>query len=177
MGCSSRLQRQACQQYTEMSATTASATHHQFMVAKSSRSAPSLTSRSDQIRQPIEMMFVTTSTTREHKLSPHSLSQSNAEDLYWTPAQLIAHHTRNGCNLQIGDVLATGTISGPSEASAGCLLELTRNGARPILLPTGESRTFLEDGDEIILRGFCETVGHPRIGLGECRATILPALT
>jgi len=111
------------------------------------------------------------------KLEPYSLSQSNAQDLYWTPAQLIAHHTSNGCNLQIGDVLATGTISGPSEASAGCLLELTRNGAQPILLPTGESRRFLEDGDEIILRGSCEAPGHRRIGLGECRATIRPANT
>ena len=114
---------------------------------------------------------------RGNKLDPHLLSQSNAQDLYWTPGQLIAHHTSNGCNLQIGDVLATGTISGPSETSAGCLLELTRNGARPILLPTGESRTFLQDGDEIILRGFCAAPGHPRIGLGECRATILPART
>jgi fumarylacetoacetase len=103
------------------------------------------------------------------------LSESNAQDLYWTPAQLIAHHTSNGCNLQIGDLLATGTISGPSEASAGCLLELTRNGAQPIALPTGESRSFLLDGDEIILRGSCSLPGHHRIGLGECRATILSA--
>jgi len=122
-------------------------------------------------------IFVLTSTMRGNKLDPHLLSQSNAQDLYWTSAQLIAHHASNGCNLQIGDVLATGTISGPSEASAGCLLELTRNGVRPILLPTGESRTFLQDGDEIILRGSCEAPGHPRIGLGECRATILPART
>lgn len=122
-------------------------------------------------------VLITTITMRDNNLDPYSLSKSSSEDLYWTPAQLIAHHTSNGCNLQIGDVLATGTISGPSEASAGCLLELTRNGARPILLPTGESRTFLEDGDEIILRGSCETPGHPRIGLGECRATILPART
>ena len=111
---------------------------------------------------------------RENKLEPFLLSQSNVVDLYWTPAQLIAHHTSNGCNLQIGDILATGTISGPAEASAGCLLELARNGAQPILLPTGESRTFLADGDEIILRGSCEAPAHPRIGLGECRATILP---
>jgi fumarylacetoacetase len=118
-----------------------------------------------------------TNTMRENKLSPFVLSQSNAHDLYWTPAQLIAHHTSNGCNLQTGDVLATGTISGPAEASAGCLLELTRNGAQPILLPTGESRTFLADGDEIILRGWCEAKDTSRIGLGECRATILPART
>jgi fumarylacetoacetase len=120
-------------------------------------------------------VFLSTKTMRENKLAPFLLSQSNVQDLYWTPAQLIAHHTSNGCNLQIGDVLATGTISGPTEASAGCLLELTRNGAQPILLPTGESRTFLADGDEVILNGSCEAPGHPSIGLGECRTTILPA--
>ncbi len=120
-------------------------------------------------------VYLSTRTMRENKLDPFLLSESNAHDLYWTPAQLIAHHTSNGCNLQIGDILATGTISGPAAASAGCLLELTRNAAHPILLPTGESRTFLADGDEIILRGSCEATGHPRIGLGECRATILPA--
>ena len=118
---------------------------------------------------------ISTATMRTNKLDPYLLSESNAQDLYWTPAQLIAHHTSNGCNLQVGDILATGTISGPSESSAGCLLELTRNGAQPILLPTGESRGFLADGDEIILRGSCEAPGHPGIGLGECRAAILPA--
>jgi fumarylacetoacetase len=122
----------------------------------------------------LEVLFAT-ETMRKNKLQSHRLSQSNAKDLYWTPAQLIAHHTSNGCNLQIGDLLATGTISGPTETSAGCLLELTRNGAQPLTLPTGETRTFLVDGDEIILRGSCEAPGHPRIGLGECRATILPA--
>jgi fumarylacetoacetase len=139
---------------------------------------PYLHSASDQQQGGLNVkleVFITTETSRANKLEPFSLSESNISDLYWTPAQLIAHHTSNGCNLQIGDVLATGTISGPSEASAGCLLELTRNGAQPILLPTGESRTFLADGDEIILRGSCEASGHRRIGLGECRATILPA--
>jgi fumarylacetoacetase len=120
-------------------------------------------------------VFLSTETMRKNKLDAFKLSESNTQDLYWTPAQLITHHTSNGCNLQIGDILATGTISGPAESSAGCLLELTRNGAQPILLPTGESRTFLADGDEIILRGSCEAPGHPRIGLGECRAAILPA--
>jgi fumarylacetoacetase len=120
-------------------------------------------------------VFLSTDTMRKNKLDAYPLSESNSQDLYWTPAQLIAHQTSNGCNLQIGDVLATGTISGTAESSAGCLLELTRNGAQPILLPTGESRTFLADGDEIILRGSCEAASHPRIGLGECRAAILPA--
>ena len=120
-------------------------------------------------------VYLLTEKMRVNKLAPFLLSESNPRDLYWTPAQLIAHHTSNGCNLQTGDLLATGTISGPSEASGGCLLELTRNGAKPILLPTGELRTFLADGDEITLSGFCEVAGHPRIGLGESRATILPA--
>ncbi|MCU1253627.1 MAG: fumarylacetoacetase [Edaphobacter sp.] len=120
-------------------------------------------------------VLISTATMRTNKLEAYLLSKSNTQDLYWTPAQLIAHHTSNGCNLQVGDVLATGTISGPTEASAGCLLELTRNGAQPILLPTAETRTFLADGDEIILRGSCEAPGHPRISLGECRAAVLPA--
>jgi fumarylacetoacetase len=143
-----------------------------------SKPLPYLQSSTDQKHGSINVkleVLLTTKIMQANKLKPYSLSQSNAQDLYWTPAQLIAHHTSNGCNLQIGDVLATGTISGPAENSAGCLLELTRNGAQPILLPTGESRTFLEDGDEIILRGSCDAPGHHRLGLGECRATILAA--
>jgi fumarylacetoacetase len=139
---------------------------------------PYLHSSADQQQGSLNVkleVLISTATMRTNKLDAYLLSESNVQDLYWTPAQLIAHHTSNGCNLQIGDVLATGTISGPAEASAGCLLELTRNGAQPILLPTGESRTFLADGDEIILRGSCEATGHPHIGLGECRAAILPA--
>jgi fumarylacetoacetase len=107
---------------------------------------------------------------------PHRLSQTNLRHLYWTPAQLIAHHTSNGCNLASGDLLATGTVSGPDEDSAGCLLELTRNGARPIQLPNGETRTALEDGDEVILRGFCHREGFATVSLGECRGTVLPAV-
>jgi fumarylacetoacetase len=139
---------------------------------------PYLHSAADQAHGGLNIkleVFLLTETMRANKLTPALLSQSNTQDLYWTAAQLIAHHTSNGCNLQIGDLLATGTISGPTEASSGCLLELTRNGTQPLALPTGEARTFLADGDEIILRGSCEAPGHPRIGLGECRATILPA--
>jgi fumarylacetoacetase len=144
------------------------------------KTLPYLQSAADQQQGSLNVkleVFLSTKTMRENKLTPFLLSQSNVQDLYWTPAQLIAHHTSNGCNLQIGDILATGTISGPAEASAGCLLELTRNGAQPVLLPTGESRSFLADGDEIIFNGSCEAPGHPRVGLGECRATILPART
>ena len=139
---------------------------------------PYLHSLADQQRGSFDItlqVYLLTEKMRANKLAPFLLSESNSRDLYWTPAQLIAHHTSNGCNLQTGDLLATGTISGPLEASGGCLLELTRNGAKPILLPTGELRTFLADGDEIILSGFCEAAGHPLIGLGECRAIILPA--
>jgi fumarylacetoacetase len=100
---------------------------------------------------------------------PHKLSQANLRDLYWTPAQLVAHHTSNGCNLVPGDLLATGTVSGREDAAAGCLLELTAGGKQPILLPNGESRAGLERGDEIILRGFCQREGFPTVSLGECR--------
>lgn len=100
------------------------------------------------------------------------LSRTNAKNLYWTLGQMISHHASNGCNLRPGDLIATGTISGPDEAARGCLLELTRNGAQPIRLPDGETRSFLEDGDEIILRGYCEREGFVKIGFGDCRGTI-----
>ena len=100
------------------------------------------------------------------------LSRSRAADLYWTPAQLIAHHTSNGCNLRPGDLLASGTVSGPTPESLGCLLELTRGGKQPLELPNGEKRTFLEDGDEVLLRGWCERESAPRIGLGECAGRV-----
>lgn len=142
------------------------------------RPLPYLRSATDQKQGALDIKleaYLTTKTSRRNGLAPFSLSQSNSCDLYWTPAQLVAHHTSNGCNLQTGDILATGTISGPNESSAGCLLELTRNGAAPLALPTGETRTYLEDGDEVILRGYCEAPGYPRIGLGYCWATVLPA--
>jgi fumarylacetoacetase len=94
---------------------------------------------------------------------------------YWTPAQLIAHHTVNGCNLQPGDLLGSGTLSGPEPGEAGSLMELTSGGRQPVTLPNGEIRTFLEDGDTLILRGWCERDGAVRIGLGECSGTVLAA--
>ena len=102
------------------------------------------------------------------------LSKGNLRDLYWSVAQLLTHHASNGCNLRPGDLLATGTISGPEEGSEGCLLEM-KHRSGPVALPTGETRTFLEDGDEVILRGYCEKAGLPRIGFGECVGRILPA--
>jgi fumarylacetoacetase len=95
--------------------------------------------------------------------------------MYWTVAQMLTHHASNGCNLRPGDLLASGTVSNESAESRGCLLELTGRGAQPVALPSGEVRRFLEDGDEIIMKGVLEAEGRPRIGFGECRGTILPA--
>lgn len=112
---------------------------------------------------------------REKGEAPARLSLSRARDLYWTPGQLVAHHSSNGCNLQPGDVLGTGTISGPEDRNRGCLLEITRGGKDQVALPNGETRRFLQDGDEVILAGHCEAPGFARIGLGECRGVVLPA--
>jgi len=112
---------------------------------------------------------------REFGMDPVRLSAANARDLYWSFAQMVTHHTSNGCNLQSGDLLASGTISGPDEGTQGSLLEITRRGTNPMRLPTGEVRSFLEDGDEVVLRGFCERPGLPRIGLGECQGRVVPA--
>ena len=112
---------------------------------------------------------------RERRMEPVRLSRGSAADLYWTPAQLVAHHTSNGCDLRPGDLLASGTISGPDKESRGCLLELTWRGAEPLALPSGETRKFLEDGDEVIMRGYCEREGAVRIGFGECSGTVQAA--
>ena len=112
---------------------------------------------------------------RESGIAPLALGRSNYRDMYWTMAQMLTHHASNGCNLRSGDLLASGTVSGADKSARGCLLELTSRGKDPVVLPTGEQRKFLEDGDEIILRGFCERDGFRRIGLGSCRGTILPA--
>jgi fumarylacetoacetase len=90
---------------------------------------------------------------------------------------MITHHTINGCNLQAGDLLGTGTQSGPNAQEAGSLLELSRGGKQPLQLPNGELRSFLEDGDAITLRGYCEQPGAARVGLGEVCGRVLPALT
>ncbi len=103
------------------------------------------------------------------------LSTSNLRDAYWTLAQLLTHHTVNGCNLRSGDVLGTGTLSGPAPEQGGSLLELTQGGKLPLTLGNGETRTFLQDGDTIILRGYCAQPGARRIGFGECRGTLLAA--
>jgi fumarylacetoacetase len=112
---------------------------------------------------------------RQVGTAPMRLSTVNLRHLYWTPPQMLAHHTSNGCNLRPGDLIATGTVSGPDEGSEGCLLE-KRHNPEPICLPSGELRSFLEDGDRVTLCGHCEKPGLPRIGFGSCAGTIVAAL-
>jgi fumarylacetoacetase len=120
-------------------------------------------------------VYLQTKQMREQQIEPFLLSKSNTKDLYWTIGQMLTHHASNGCNLQPGDLMATGTVSGQDKNARGCLLELTWRGKEPIELPSGETRRFLEDYDEIIMRGYCEREGFRRIGFGECRGMILPA--
>ncbi|OZI17435.1 fumarylacetoacetase [Bordetella genomosp. 7] len=120
-------------------------------------------------------VFLATEASRQAGHAPARLSASNFRDAYWNIAQLIAHHTVNGCNLQPGDLLGTGTLSGPAPDQAGSLLELTQGGKTPIELPWGETRTFLQDGDQVILRAHCQKAGYPRIGFGAASGTVLPA--
>jgi fumarylacetoacetase len=120
--------------------------------------------------------WLLTDAMRRAGTEPFRLAASNsAEAAYWTPAQLVAHQTVNGCNLRPGDLLGSGTMSGPEAHQAGSLLELTDGGKRPIALPGGEQQTFLEDGDTVIMRGWCERQGFVRIGLGEVAGTVVPA--
>jgi fumarylacetoacetase len=104
--------------------------------------------------------------------APHIITRTNFQNLYWSISQQLAHHTVNGCNLQPGDLLASGTISGPTEESRGCMLELTWRGANPLKLPNGETRKWLEDGDELAVTGWCEGDGY-RVGFGEVSGRIL----
>ena len=103
------------------------------------------------------------------------VSTSNYRDAYWTVAQLVAHHTINGCNLRPGDLLGTGTVSGPGARQGGSMMELSAGGKRPLVLSTGEIRAWLQDGDTVTLRGCCQQPGFRRIGFGECTGTVLPA--
>ncbi|HZU26347.1 MAG TPA: fumarylacetoacetase [Bryobacteraceae bacterium] len=121
-------------------------------------------------------VLLTSARMREARLEPMRLSIGSFRDSWWTVAQMITHHTSNGCNLQPGDLLGSGTVSGADASSGGCLLELTDGGKNPIELPSGEHRMFLDDGDEVILRGWCERIPFRRIGLGECRGVVLPAV-
>jgi fumarylacetoacetase len=109
---------------------------------------------------------------RAARLSPMRLSRGNFATSYWTPAQMVAHHSSNGCNLQPGDLLGSGTISGPAPDSVGAMIELTQGGKNPVWLPTGEARAFVEDGDEVIERGRCARAGYVSIGFGEASAMV-----
>ncbi|MFZ1701816.1 MAG: fumarylacetoacetase [Pyrinomonadaceae bacterium] len=120
-------------------------------------------------------VYIETQKMRDENIAPHMLSRSNMKDLYWTIGQMLTHHASGGCNLQTGDLMATGTISGKEKSERGSMLELSWRGTEPIELPNGENRRFLEDGDEIIMKGYCEREGFRRIGFGECRGRILPA--
>ena len=106
---------------------------------------------------------------------PFKITHSNFKYLYWNIAQQLAHHTVTGCNLRTGDLLASGTISGPEKSSRGCLLELSWKGTEPIKLSNGEERTFLQDGDELIIKGYCQGDGY-RVGFGEVTGKILSAV-
>ena len=121
--------------------------------------------------------YLLTQKMRDAGDAPHRLSRSAARHMYWTVAQIVTHHASNGCDLHPGDLLGTGTISGPDDASLGSLMEMSQGGKAPIALPNGETRGFLEDGDEIILKATAKADGAVPIGFGECRAVIKPART
>ena len=120
-------------------------------------------------------VLLATSGLRSRHLPPQRLSLGNARYLYWTPAQMVTHHTSGGCNLHPGDLFGSGTISAPGETGWGSLLEITQGGRKPLELASGETRRFLEDDDEIILRARGVRDGVVSIGFGECRGTIIPA--
>jgi fumarylacetoacetase len=117
-------------------------------------------------------VWIASGRMRSTGAAPMRLGGSSLCDLYWDVAQMVTHHASNGCNLRPGDLLGTGTISGPGDASQGCLLEITANGRQSFELPSGELRAFLADGDEVTLRGYCEREGFARIGFGECRGIV-----
>jgi fumarylacetoacetase len=121
-------------------------------------------------------VWIRTAKMREQNVPAFRVSRGQFRDMYWTFGQMIAHHTSNGCNLRAGDLIASGTVSGPDEDSRGCLLERTWRGTKPLELPTGERRAFLEDGDEVIMRGYAERDGYRRIGFGECAGVISAAV-
>jgi fumarylacetoacetase len=139
---------------------------------------PYLYSAQDQASGALDLTLtasLSSAQMRDQGLPPCVVAQSNAQSLFWTPAQLFTHHASNGCNLLPGDLLGSGTISAPGPGGAGSLLEATHGGGKPVTLLTGERRTFLEDGDEVIFRAYASRPGFVSIGFGPCRAVILPA--
>lgn len=120
-------------------------------------------------------VWLRTAQMRAEGRQAERLSRGTFARMYWTLAQMLTHHASNGCNLRPGDLLGSGTVSGPERDARGCLLELAWRGTEPVVLSSGEQRSFVADGDEVILRGWCERPGVARVGFGECRATIVPA--
>jgi fumarylacetoacetase len=136
---------------------------------------PYLASQEDRQHGGIDLtleVYLLTQKMRDAGMPPQRLSRGSFRDMYWTLAQMITHHASNGCNLQPGDLLASGTVSGPTKDSRGSLLELAGRGSEPVVLPSGEQRSFLQDGDEVVMRGFSEREGAARIGFGECRGRV-----
>ena len=138
-----------------------------------------LTSKSDAARGALDITLevsLSTAAMRAAGTAPFVVSVSQFKNMYWTVGQMVTHHASNGCNLVAGDLLGSGTVSGTGKDSRGCLLERTWRGTEPLLLPSGETRTFLDDGDEVVMRGYCDRAGSRRIGFGECRGVVRPAL-
>jgi fumarylacetoacetase len=139
---------------------------------------PYLSSEANSQRGALDVQLtvaIQTEKMRAEGKAAEQITRTSYRHAYWTMAQLIAHHTVNGCDLQPGDLLGTGTLSGPTMDQAGALLEITEGGKKPLSLSNGETRTFLLDGDAVVFTGWCEKPGAARIGFGECRATVLPA--
>jgi fumarylacetoacetase len=137
---------------------------------------PYLFSAADQARGAFDItleVHLRTPAMREAGMPAHRLTSGNMQFMYWTVAQLVAHHTCNGCNLRPGDLLGTGTISGPEPSSFGSLLELSQGGRAPLQLPTGEQRTFLQDGDELSLSAYAQAPQRARIGFGPCSGIVI----
>jgi fumarylacetoacetase len=120
-------------------------------------------------------VYLSSAPMRQQGTEPMRVSRGSFTDMYWTIAQMLVHHTSTGCNLTPGDLMASGTISGAAEDTRGCLLERTWRGQNPLRLPDGTERKFLADGDEVIIKAFCQKPGAPRIGFGACRGVIVPA--
>ena len=142
------------------------------------RPLPYLWDEADQARGALAIdleVHLLTEQMRAADLPPHRLSKGPAANMYWTVAQIVTHHASNGCDLNPGDLLGSGTISAPTEDGFGSLMELSRGGSQPVALPNGEERGFLADGDEVILSAVAQAEGYVPIGFGECRAKVLPA--
>jgi fumarylacetoacetase len=140
---------------------------------------PHLTDPADQASGNLDVAMTTylqTPRMRAEKIEPARILQANLRDMYFTFAQMLTHHASNGCNLQTGDMLGSGTISGPTDDSRACLAELTVRGTEPVRLPTGETRAWLQDGDEVVFRARAERKGQVAIGFGECRGRVEPAI-